>query len=365
MPLTYRGFFLGTGPELDTVEGNSLVENASAIVGQTYGSAGDALVNDVVTITSVNVGGSATALDQDNNAANDIARIDDGSGPVDYVFDSVAAFGVTITYIDGTTANVTAVIFQTVDGRLYAVPSPTAASPLNSAMTAAPIRSITVNNVVTNSAAGLAVDRALLTFPTCFARGTLIDTREGPVAVEALRIGSVVPTLDGDALPIRWIGVRRFDAVSVALNPRLRPVRIEPGALAPGLPARALTVSQQHRLYIRSAIARRVCGSDEVLVPALALVGVPGVAFARSGAVEYWHFAFDRHAVVRAEGAAAESLYPGPMALASMTPDARAEVRAIFPDLDSRPPVHARPSVPMQQARRLAERHIRNARAFV
>jgi hypothetical protein len=366
MPLTYNGFFLGTGPQLDTLEGNSLVENAAAIVGQTYGAEGAPLVDQIVQITARDRGGRPDALDQDNNISNDWVFVSSGGNPsVRQTFDAALQYNATITYVNGSTVNITAIVFQTTTGQLYAVPTPDAGSSLNAALTADPIRSIRLNSVTADTFAGLTLDRALLTFPTCFTRGTLIETEAGALPVEALRLGLRVPTLDGGALPVRWIGARRFDAAAVAANPRLRAVRIAAGALAPGLPARPLTVSQQHRLFVRSAIAQRVCGAEAVLVPAAALLGVPGVGYAPPGPVDYWHFAFDRHAVVRAEGAAAESLYPGKMALAGMAPAARAELRAIFPDLDRAPPPTAHPAVPMQQARRLAERHARHARAFV
>ena len=77
--------------------------------------------------------------------------------------------------------------------------------------------------------------------------------------------------------------------------------------------------------------------------------------------VSYVHLLFDRHEIVAAEGAAAESLHTGPEALKALSPAARAEIAALFPDL-ARPP--ARPLVPGARARRLAARHAANRRAL-
>jgi hypothetical protein len=73
-------------------------------------------------------------------------------------------------------------------------------------------------------------------------------------------------------------------------------------------------------------------------------------------AVSYVHFLCDRHEVVFAEGAASESLLPGPQALRSLAPASRAEVLALFPGLArSGPGQPARPLIRQRHAaRRLA-----------
>jgi ABC-type branched-subunit amino acid transport system ATPase component len=76
--------------------------------------------------------------------------------------------------------------------------------------------------------------------------------------------------------------------------------------------------------------------------------------------VEYWHLLFDRHEVVFSEGARTESLFTGPEALRAVTPAARAEILAIFPDLDRRLPDPARPLIGGRQGRSLTRRHLKN-----
>jgi hypothetical protein len=364
MPLTYNGFFLGTWADLDPTEGNNTAENAASLNGQTFGAPGQALANNIVSITAQNVGGNPTALDQNNAAANDRVIVDDGNGPVTYTFDSAVLYNATLTYIDGTTASVQAIVFQTTTGELFLAPSPTLATPWNSALTAAPLRSITFNSVAGNTYAGLSLDRALLTFPTCFTRGTPIATRCGPVPVERLRPGDLVETVDDGWQPVRWIGGRRFGARALALNPALAAVRIRAGALGAGRPARDILVSQQHRVLLRSRIAGRMFDAPEVLVAARHLLGQPGVTLEPAGrGVDYWHFALPRHSVVRAEGLETETLYAGPGALRALAPAALAELRAVFPELAApAPPMPeaARPLVPGRAARALLRRHARN-----
>lgn len=362
MPLTYNGFFMGNGALIDPTEGNTMAENAAALVGLTFGAAGTPLANNQVSITSVNVGGNATALDQDNNLANDQVSINFGTGaPVSYVFDAAVNYNATLTYVDGTTVSVTAVVFQTTTGQLFLAPTFTAGTPLNNALMAGALRSITLDSVAGNNFLGLAADRPLLTFPTCFHRGTRIATDQGEVAVQRLAAGDRVQTADHGMQRLRWVGHRRFAAAEVAANPALCPVRIAPGALGRGLPRRALTVSQQHRVLVASVVTGRMFGAAEVLVAARHLVGLPGIEMAADQPfVEYWHLLFDQHEVVFSEGAQTESLFTGPMALQSVSPEARAEILAIFPDIVMRAPIPARPLIGGRQGRALTRRHLKN-----
>lgn len=63
----------------------------------------------------------------------------------------------------------------------------------------------------------------------CFAEGTLIATPKGETAVEALRIGDLVRTEDGRAVPVKWIG--RQTMLKCFRGARAQLVRIRAGAL--------------------------------------------------------------------------------------------------------------------------------------
>ncbi|MEZ5716615.1 MAG: Hint domain-containing protein [Paracoccaceae bacterium] len=73
----------------------------------------------------------------------------------------------------------------------------------------------------------------------CFARGTLIETPAGPQAIETLKAGDLVNTLDAGPQTIRWIGGHS----SAAIGPNA-PIRIKAGTLGN---VRDLWVSQNHR----------------------------------------------------------------------------------------------------------------------
>ncbi|MDO5631414.1 MAG: Hint domain-containing protein [Paracoccus sp. (in: a-proteobacteria)] len=212
----------------------------------------------------------------------------------------------------------------------------------------------TITAYSTNSGAGYA---SLV----CFVGGTLIETPDGPRPVEGLGKGDLVLTNSGAARPIRWIGARHVTAAQMQHDSRLKPIRIGQGALAPGVPRRDLLVSPQHRILLRSAIARTMFGTDEVLAPAVHLLAAPGIERVETpGDLSYHHIMLDSHDILLSEGAETESLLPGPVALAGLSSAARIEIITLFPELATMVMPAARPIPAGGRTRRLVERHIRN-----
>ena len=135
----------------------------------------------------------------------------------------------------------------------------------------------------------------------CFTAGTLIATPDGEVAVEALVPGDRVLTADGSALPVRWVG--RSTVSRVFADPlRILPIRIRAGALADNVPSRDLLVSPGHAMLL-----------DGVLVQAGALVNGSSIVQEADMPLvfTYYHVELDRHTVLLAEGAPAESFLDG------------------------------------------------------
>lgn len=201
----------------------------------------------------------------------------------------------------------------------------------------------------------------------CFGRGTLIETPTGPRLIEDLRVGDLVLTKDNGAQPVRWIGSRML-RVELMLSPKLRPIRIRAGALGNGTPTSDLIVSPQHRVLVRSRVARRMFDTDEILVAAKQLLQLDGIDIAEDmQEVEYFHILFDQHEVVVSNGAETESFYPGPQGLKSVGHAAQKEIFALFPELrdhDYRPePARVLPAGRM--SRKLAMRHLQHARPLV
>ncbi len=202
----------------------------------------------------------------------------------------------------------------------------------------------------------------------CFTSGTLIETRSGATTIEQLDVGDEVLNMQGEYHPIRWIGARPLDQIDLAAKPDLRPIRIAQSALGHDMPAQDLLVSPQHRILVRSVIAERMFGKPEVLVAAKKLLPLEGVEIDdECTKVTYFHLLFDAHQVVFSNGALTESFFVGPEALNALSPDAIAEIFALFPELEDREyqPIPAVFIPPGKRQKQLVERHRKNHRVLV
>ncbi len=134
----------------------------------------------------------------------------------------------------------------------------------------------------------------------CYCLGTRILTADGEWRVESLQPGQTVTTLSGDAhieRRITWIGRRHIDLTVHPHPDWVAPVRIRRDAIADGVPHTDLLVSPDHAIFL-----------DGRLIAARQLLN--GSTIRRETgwrAVEYFHIELDSHAILRAEGLAAES----------------------------------------------------------
>lgn len=125
-------------------------------------------------------------------------------------------------------------------------------------------------------------------YQPCFATGTAIAAPDGMRLVESLALGDLVLLAEGGTAPIVWIGHRRQKGGTV--------VRIRAHALAPNSPTRDLLLSEDHGLYL-----------DGVLIQAGLLVNGETIRREPRDEVTFWHVELDRHAILLADGAPAES----------------------------------------------------------
>jgi hypothetical protein len=178
-----------------------------------------------------------------------------------------------------------------------------------------------------DAAAGALAERVFKeTDLACFVRGTRIETEAGLVAVEDLRDGMLVETMDRGLQPIRRVLSKVVDGAG-----RLAPVVIEAGVLGN---VRALHVSPHHRMAITGWRAELLTGEPEVLAEARHLVDGVRVRVVPVAAVEYFHLLLDRHEIIFAEGAATESYHPFAADAATLSPATLAELEAIFPEVE-------------------------------
>jgi hypothetical protein len=133
---------------------------------------------------------------------------------------------------------------------------------------------------------------SLAAIPTGVVAGTRIATQSGAQPVEDLRAGDLLASGHRVIATSR----RSLDADALARDADARPVHIGVGALADGLPARALVVAPAQLLRI-----------DGEAVPAAALVNGTSITRSRTaGAVTYVRLRLDAPACFIAEGVACD-----------------------------------------------------------
>ncbi|MFS4580284.1 Hint domain-containing protein [Phaeobacter sp. C3_T13_0] len=286
-----------------------------------------------------------TLLDNDsNNALNtstggDGLSYDLGAGQVTSLMSSGARYDIVLRYQDGSTGTQTerVDVMQTLNGDVFIVDEQGGAKDGvrdNSIWESGKIVSYDLTFSTRSYGGDLLSSVNSFDAVVCFAKGTLIETSSGHKEIETLQIGDRVKTADNGYQAIRWAGSYKANESVLAAHVKQRPIRIMSGALGGGLPKRDLLVSRQHRVLVRSKIAKRMCGETEVLIPAIKLSQLPGVFVDEDiERVEYFHLLFDQHEIIYAEGAASESLFTGPEALKSVAPEARDEILSMFPEL--------------------------------
>ena len=172
----------------------------------------------------------------------------------------------------------------------------------------------------------------------CFTPGTMIQTPGGQIPVERLREGDLLQTKDNGAQEVQWIGARRMTGARLFALPKLRPIRIRPGALGSGWPQQELIVSPEHKLLVKGEVARALFNTPEVLVSAEQLENGSSIGRDyRKREVTYMHLLMPQHEILFANGVETESFHPADAAMSSLKDGDRERLLAVNPEFAARP----------------------------
>ncbi|MGC9368790.1 MAG: Hint domain-containing protein [Paracoccaceae bacterium] len=165
-----------------------------------------------------------------------------------------------------------------------------------------------------------------------FARGTLIQTANGPVAVEDLVPGMPI-AVDGEDLPLLWIGSMTLDPERPGQrdeNSRL--TRITADTFGLGRPMPDLLLGARARLLFHHAQCEALLGQRAAFAPARGFIdGMSAFQIAPATPVRVYHLALERQAVLRANGVEVESFHPGLAVEKMLDRDTLTELVALFP----------------------------------
>lgn len=148
---------------------------------------------------------------------------------------------------------------------------------------------------------------------SAFARGTLIKTTTGPVAVEDLLPGMKIVTCEHGPMPLLWLGAMTLVPDAEGTVPQNRRItRIMGDALGMGRPMMDVMAGPGARLLSRPLGLRDSFGGEQVLTPARDLAdGMSVVEITPAHPVTVFHIALRRHSTICAGGLEFESYHPG------------------------------------------------------
>ncbi|SDK02961.1 Hint domain-containing protein [Aliiruegeria lutimaris] len=163
----------------------------------------------------------------------------------------------------------------------------------------------------------------------CYCAGTRIMTPTGERAIEDLRAGDMVSTIEAGPQPVLWIGRRTVSLAEMLAKPKLAPIRIADRVLGN---EGDLLVSSQHGMVV----PHPENAGEKVLARATHLERHADDRIRReepNGPITYIHLLFETHVTVLANGATGESFYPGLFAVAGLDRIQRKDLFTRFPKL--------------------------------
>ncbi len=164
------------------------------------------------------------------------------------------------------------------------------------------------------------------------ARGTLISTSKGPIAVEDLTPGTRILTSEYGPLPLKWVGSTMHAGSDAPGQDSAKLYRVTADAFGLAKPAADLMLAPRSHILMRHAACRELFGVDLAFAPIRAFEdGLQVVAITPISGIQLYNLAFDRQATIIANGVEVESFHPGPFAETLLDHDLMGSLLRLFP----------------------------------
>lgn len=167
-----------------------------------------------------------------------------------------------------------------------------------------------------------------------FAHGVLIQTTEGPVAVEDLVPGMYLEGANGQPSRLVWKGAITLVPGAPTLSDEPdRLFRVMPDAFGLGRPVQDQTFGPHVRRLDRDPKWRAALGTGAALVPLAAMADGNAVIEVRPvSPTRVYHLACEEHTTLLAAGLEVESFHPGPEMPLSLPEELMAVFMTFFPN---------------------------------
>ena len=172
---------------------------------------------------------------------------------------------------------------------------------------------------------------------SAFARGTLISTPSGPVAIEDLYPGDLIDTVGGNPEPLVWIGSTSFAPSQNLPNTSIKGLmRLIADGYSKSAALGDLMLGPNARLLQSRPALEQLIGVKSVLTPVRDLEdGHSAFLVTPPSAVRLFHLRLPRHTAIYASGRPVETYHPGKGVEDLLGENMRTLFLSLFPDIEN------------------------------
>ncbi|SFR41402.1 Hint domain-containing protein [Litoreibacter janthinus] len=164
------------------------------------------------------------------------------------------------------------------------------------------------------------------------ARGAIVSTDNGPVAVEDLTPGMRILSSEYGAIPLQWIGSYEMSLREAQTADRGALLRVTAEAFGLAKPSQDLLLAPRAHILLRHAKCRSLFGVDIAFAPVRAFEdGISVFSVQPASPVTVYNLGFDRQATIKVNGIEMESFHPGPHSEALLDDEMLYSLLRLFP----------------------------------
>ena len=170
------------------------------------------------------------------------------------------------------------------------------------------------------------------------ARGTLLNTPEGQIAIEDLIPGMMVNTAFGPPAKVQWIGSHCYaEGAGPSTQTRAPLYRVSAEAFGHNAPTHDLMLAHAAAVLLRTPACRKLVGQDMGFAPITAFEDSYNVtSILPASEVTVYNLAVHSHEAVIANGLPIESFHPCRNAHHLLNQESLRELARLFPHLSAR-----------------------------